>query len=747
MTNQNPLPLYDKILVKYTFSRVVDSITLLFLILLLGYRISYSNIYTFPCFVALFCESWFTFTWILTMNLKWNPAYTITHLDRLLLREDELPPLDLFVTTADPVLEPPIITVNTVLSLLALDYPVNKLACYVSDDGCSPLTYYAIVEASKFAKVWVPFCKKYNVQIRAPFRYFSDENLVSNREESPEFYQDWLRMKEEYGNLKNKIENTEQNSLPLIGEFAIFSNAKQRNHSTIIKVIWENKSKENHLDGLPHLIYISREKKPQHPHHYKAGAMNVLTRVSGLMTNAPFILNLDCDMHVNNPKIALHALCVLLDSKGEKEVAFAQCPQQFYDGLKDDPFGNQLTTLFLYIGGGFGGLQGMIYAGTNCFHRRKVIYGLYAADQDIQNGKKGWNESVLEMKMVFGTSKRFVESASQALEGKIFAPKDNLCNYLEAAKKVSSCGYEDNTAWGKKAGWIYGSTSEDILTGLDIHTRGWRSEICSPDPIAFRGCSPQDNIVSLIQQKRWASGLTDILLSKHNPILGFLCGKLQFREALGYVWLLCWGLRSVPEICYAALPAYCILTNSSFLPEKLWIHGALFVTYNISTLSESLRTGLSIKTWWNTQKMMRITTMSGWFFGFLAILLKKLRISEPIFEITKKEQSSTSFDGANQNSGRFSFNESPIFLPSTTILFVQLIALGTCLFGWAQHVRSGLGYGLGEVLCSAYLVACYWPFLKGLFGTGKHGIPLSTIIKSTMLTFLFVHFCKLTIIV
>jgi hypothetical protein len=99
------------------------------------------------------------------------------------------------VTTADPVLEPPIITVNTVLSLLALDYPANKLACYVSDDGCSPLTFYALVEASKFAKLWVPFCKKYNVQIRAPFRYFSDENLVSNKEESPEFYQDWLRMK------------------------------------------------------------------------------------------------------------------------------------------------------------------------------------------------------------------------------------------------------------------------------------------------------------------------------------------------------------------------------------------------------------------------------------------------------------------------------------------------------------------------------------------------------------------------
>ena len=40
------------------------------------------------------------------------------------------------------------------------------------------------------------------------------------------------------------------------------------------KVIWENK--EGVEDSLPSLVYISREKRPKHPHHYKAGAMNVL---------------------------------------------------------------------------------------------------------------------------------------------------------------------------------------------------------------------------------------------------------------------------------------------------------------------------------------------------------------------------------------------------------------------------------------------------------------------------------------
>jgi cellulose synthase/poly-beta-1,6-N-acetylglucosamine synthase-like glycosyltransferase len=107
-------------------------------------------------------------------------------------RIQELLPVDIFVTTADPVLEPPILTVNTVISLLAVDYPADKLACYVSDDGCSPTTYYSLVEASKFAKLWAPFCKKHNIQVRAPFRYFSSEVPLNN---SSEFQQEYNKMK------------------------------------------------------------------------------------------------------------------------------------------------------------------------------------------------------------------------------------------------------------------------------------------------------------------------------------------------------------------------------------------------------------------------------------------------------------------------------------------------------------------------------------------------------------------------
>lgn len=172
-----------------------------------------------------------------------------------------------------------------------------------------------------------------------------------------------------------------------------------------------------------------------------------------------------------------------------------------------------------------------------------------------------------------------------------------------------------------------------------------------------------------------------------------------------------------------------------------WIPITLLVIYNISSLLEYLKTGLSIRTWWNNQKMSRITTTSAWFFGFLTILLKRLRISDTVFEITRKDQPSSD-EGANEKVGRFIFNKSPIFVPGTTILLIQLTALVTKWLQWEAPVRNGHGSGAGEVFCCLYLTICYWPFLKGLFEKGKYGIPFSTICKSMTLAFLFVYLCK-----
>lgn len=61
------------------------------------------------------------------------------------------------------------------------------------------------------------------------------------------------------------------------------------------------------------LVYVSREKRPGHEHNKKAGAMNALVRASALITNGPFVMNLDCDHYVNNSD-ALREVTILSDS-------------------------------------------------------------------------------------------------------------------------------------------------------------------------------------------------------------------------------------------------------------------------------------------------------------------------------------------------------------------------------------------------------------------------------------------------
>nr|POE82386.1 cellulose synthase-like protein e1 [Quercus suber] len=120
-----------------------------------------------------FSELWFCFYWFLTTVVRWNPIYRNTFKDRLSHRyEQALPGIDIFVCTADPVIEPPVMVINTVLSVMAYDYPAEKLSVYLSDDGGSDLTFYAMLEASRFSKIWLPFCKKFKVEPRSPEAYF-----------------------------------------------------------------------------------------------------------------------------------------------------------------------------------------------------------------------------------------------------------------------------------------------------------------------------------------------------------------------------------------------------------------------------------------------------------------------------------------------------------------------------------------------------------------------------------------------
>ena len=105
--------------------------------------------------------------------------------------EKKLPNVDIFVCTADPKMEPPTLVINTILSVMSYNYPPEKLSVYLSDDGGSELTFYALIEASNFSKHWIPFCKKFNIKPRSPGAYFAQQIDVQNITNA----QEWLAMK------------------------------------------------------------------------------------------------------------------------------------------------------------------------------------------------------------------------------------------------------------------------------------------------------------------------------------------------------------------------------------------------------------------------------------------------------------------------------------------------------------------------------------------------------------------------
>ncbi|XP_010510003.1 PREDICTED: cellulose synthase-like protein B3 isoform X1 [Camelina sativa] len=646
-------PLCEKISYKNYFLRAVDLTILGLLISLLLHRILLMKQSDNVWVVAFLCESFFTFIWLLITCIKWSPAEYKPYADRLDERVHDLPSVDMFLTTADPVREPPILVVNTLLSLLAVNYPANKLACYVSDDGCSPLTYFSLKEASKFAKIWVPFCKKYNVRVRAPFRYFLNHPAAT---ESSEFSKDWDMMKREYEKLCRKVEDATGDShwLDADDDFEAFSNTKPNDHSTIVKVVWENKGGMGDEKEVPHFVYISREKRPNYFHNYKAGAMNVLVRVSGLMTNAPYMLNVDCDMYVNEADVVRQAMCIFLQNSisNSNNCAFVQYPQDFYDSNADE-----LVVLQSYIGRGIAGIQGSTYAGSGCFHTRRVMYGISLDDleDDGRSLSSVATRSYLaeeNLAREFGNSKEMVTSVVNALQRKPNPQHSSLTDSLEAAQEVGHCHYENQTSWGKTIGWLYGSTTEDVHTGLGIHSRGWTSSYISPDPPAFLGAMPPGGPEAMVQQRRWAAGMLEILFNKRSPLIGVFFRKLRFRQSLAYLYILTWGLRSIPELFYCLLPAYCLLHNSALFPKQIVSRVSLFSGKGDSFVLAILAAEAPFSGNINT-KIERILASSVLFLPCLRRCLRRFRC--PAFGKSKPNLD------RNQNQNRLAFvSSSPL---------------------------------------------------------------------------------------
>ncbi|KAL5555785.1 hypothetical protein UlMin_038021 [Ulmus minor] len=745
---------------------------------------------------SVICEIWFAVSWILDQFPKWQPIERETYLDRLSLRYEkegkpsELANIDVFVSTVDPMKEPPLITANTVLSILAVDYPVDKVACYVSDDGAAMLTFEALSETSEFARKWVPFCKKFNIEPRAPEWYFSQKIDYLKNKVHPAFVRERRAMKREYEEFKVRINGlvataqkvpedgwTMQDGSPWPGN-------NVRDHPGMIQVFLGNNGVCD-VEGneLPQLVYVSREKRPGFDHHKKAGAMNSLIRVSAVITNAPYLLNVDCDHYINNSKALREAMCFMMDPTSGSKICYVQFPQRF-DGIdRHDRYSNRNVVFFDINMKGLDGIQGPIYVGTGCVFRRQALYGFDApakkkrpsrtcncwpkwccfccGSRKNKNGKsnkekkkklkhreaskqihalenieEGIEESKAEKSIMtqtklekkFGQSPVFV--ASTLLENGGVPQNVSHASLLKEAIQVISCGYEDKTEWGKEVGWIYGSVTEDILTGFKMHCHGWRSVYCMPKRPAFKGSAPINLSDRLHQVLRWALGSVEIFLSRHCPIWYGYGGGLKWLERFSYINSVVYPWTSLPLLVYCALPAICLLTGKFIVPEisnyASLIFIALFMSIAATGILEMQWGGVGIDDWWRNEQFWVIGGVSSHLFALFQGLLKVLAGVNTNFTVTSKAADDGAF------SELYIFKWTSLLIPPTTLLIINMVGV---VVGMSNAINNGYdswGPLFGRLFFALWVIIHLYPFLKGLLGK-QNRMPTIVVVWSILL--------------
>ncbi|CAI0475847.1 unnamed protein product [Linum tenue] len=750
---------------------------------------------------SVICEIWFAFSWVLDQFPKWSPINRVTYLDTLSARFErpgepcELAPVDFFVSTVDPLKEPPLITANTVLSILALDYPVEKVSCYVSDDGAAMLSFESLAETSEFARKWVPFCKKYEIEPRAPEFYFSQKIDYLKDKVQPSFVKERRAMKRDYEEYKIRVNAmvaraqktpeegwTMQDGTPWPGN-------NTRDHPGMVQVFLGNTGARD-MDGneLPRLIYVSREKRPGYQHHKKAGAENALVRVSAVLTNAPYILNLDCDHYVNNSKAVREAMCFLMDPQVGRDVCYVQFPQRF-DGIdKSDRYANRNIVFFDVNMKGLDGIQGPVYVGTGCVFNRQALYGygppsmptltksssssscswcgccscccpskkkaeLDASELYKDAKREELNAAIFNLHEIdnydeyersmlmsqrsfektFGLSSVFIESTLMENGG---VPESvNSSTLIKEAIHVISCSYEEKTEWGKEIGWIYGSVTEDILTGFKMHCRGWRSIYCMPPRPAFKGSAPINLSDRLHQVLRWALGSVEIFLSRHCPLwYGFGGGRLRWLQRLAYINTIVYPFTSLPLIAYCLIPAICLLTGKFIIPTLSNLASVLFLGLFMSIILTAVLelrwSGVSIEDLWRNEQFWVIGGVSAHLFAVFQGFLKMLAGIDTNFTVTTKAAEDAEFGEL------YMVKWTTVLIPPTTLLIVNIVGV---VAGFSDALNKGYeawGPLFGKVFFAFWVILHLYPFLKGLMGR-QNRTPTIVVLWSVLLASVF----------
>ncbi|CAH2034574.1 unnamed protein product [Thlaspi arvense] len=788
-------------------------------------------------FLSVICEFWFAFSWLIDQIPRLFPVNHGTDIEALRERfesqnpnnptsKSDLPGIDVFVSTADAEKEPPLVTANTILSILAVDYPIEKLSCYISDDGGSLLTFEAMAEAASFAKIWVPFCKKHKIEPRNPESYFGLEKDPFKNKVRHDFVRERRYVKRSYAEFKVrvnalshfvrrrsdacnsseetnalekwnnwKLNDQDEESRPSIvahkatwmsngshwpGTWSVpCANHSKGDHASIIQVLLDHPGDEPvkgtggegcELDfeevdiRLPMLVYVSREKRPGYDHNKKAGAMNALVRASAIMSNGPFILNLDCDHYVHNSRAFRDGICFMMDRDGDC-VCFVQFPQRFEGIDPSDRYANNNTVFFDINLRALDGIQGPMYVGTGCLFRRTALYGFDPPDVSVRDQRSGCcgccfpqrlksnsarvasepeyymdddeDEHICLIPKRFGCSSILVNSVKRAActvqssgPGRPVCPLGSLTGgrkpldyaAVSEAFNVVSCWYEYKTQWGMSVGWVYGSVTEDVVTGFRMHEKGWRSFYCVTEPDAFRGSAPINLTDRLHQVLRWATGSVEIFFSRNNAVLAGR--KLKLLQRIAYLNVGIYPFTSVFILTYCFLPPLSLISGQ-FVVDSLtpaFLSYLLAISFSICGLAflEVKWSGITLEEWWRNEQFWLIGGTSAHLVAVLQGLLKVIAGVEVSFTSTLKSSTGGGDDEDDDFAELYLFKWTSLMIPPLTIIISNIVAI---LVAWCRTIFSDNPHWsnlVGGTFFAVWVLVHMYPFAKGLMGrTGK----------------------------
>ncbi|CAN1354284.1 Cellulose synthase-like protein D3 [Linum perenne] len=751
--------------------------------------------------MSVVCELWFAFSWLLDQLPKLCPVNRATDLNVLKDKfetpticnptgKSDLPGIDVFVSTADPEKEPPLVTANTILSILAAEYPVEKLACYVSDDGGALLTFEAMAEAASFANIWVPFCRKHSIEPRNPESYFSLKRDPYKNKVKADFVKDRRRLKREYDEFKVRInglpDSIRRRSDAYHAREEIKAMKLQRQNKEVepVETVMLKPPSDEPLHGstdeartldltevdirLPLLVYVSREKRPGYDHNKKAGAMNALVRASAIMSNGPFILNLDCDHYIYNSLALREGMCFMMDRGGDR-LCYVQFPQRFEGIDPSDRYANHNTVFFDVNMRALDGLMGPVYVGTGCLFRRIALYGfdpprakednpgccssffsrrekkhhlahtpeenksLRMNDSDYDEGEEMMNLNMSSLPKKFGNSTFLIDSIPVAeFQGRPLAdhpavkngrppgaltlPRDLLdASTVAEVISVISCWYEEKTEWGVRTGWIYGSVTEDVVTGYRMHNRGWKSVYCVTKRDAFRGTAPINLTDRLHQVLRWATGSVEIFFSRNNALLA--SPRMKLLQRIAYLNVGIYPFTSIFLIVYCFLPALSLFSGQ-FIVSSLnvtFLVYLLIITITLCMLAilEIKWSGIELEEWWRNEQFWLIGGTSAHLAAVMQGLLKVVAGIEISFTLTSK---SGGDDVDDEFADLYIVKWTSLMIPPIVIMMVNLIGIAVGVSRTIYSVIPQWSRLIGGVFFSFWVLAHLYPFAKGLMG-------------------------------